>query len=174
MAKLLGKELENEQTIYEALLNLPGMSEFLSRRALRIARVKPTKLVGDLSEKELKAIDKAIEAPRAITKHLRIGFRKANRVLSLIRGKKVEEALIILKLINNKAARLTSKILYAAAKNAENNYGMDPEQLYVFKAVADQGPTLKRFRAISMGRAVRIKKRTSHIKIVLKEWKEGK
>jgi len=106
---------------------------------------------------------------RAIVKYVGISSRKAKLVIDLIRGKKLGEALNILMLMPNKAAKVVEKLVKSAAANAENNFNMDPATLYVSEICANQGPTLKRFRAGSMGRASVIKKRSSHIVVVLKE-----
>ncbi|NTW70703.1 MAG: 50S ribosomal protein L22 [Eubacteriaceae bacterium] len=106
---------------------------------------------------------------KAIAKHVRVSPRKAKLVVDLIRGKSVGEAMNILSLIPNKSARVIEKVVKSAAANAENNFEMDPRKLFVSEIAANQGPTLKRFRAGSMGRASVIKKRSSHIAVVLKE-----
>jgi len=106
---------------------------------------------------------------RATAKYMRVSSRKAKLVADLIRGKSLGEALSILMLTPTKAARMMEKVVRSAAANAENNHGMNTEKLYVDQIYADQGPTLKRFKAGPQGRAFPIKKRTSHITAVLKE-----
>ncbi|MPW25022.1 50S ribosomal protein L22 [Alkalibaculum sp. M08DMB] len=106
---------------------------------------------------------------KAIVKYVGISPRKAKLVIDLIRGKNLGEAVNILALMPNKAAKVVDKLVKSAAANAENNFDMDPAKLYVAEICANQGPTLKRFRAGSMGRASVIKKRSSHIAVVLKE-----
>ena len=106
---------------------------------------------------------------RATAKYMRVSSRKAKLVADLIRGKSLGEALSILMLTPTKAARIMEKVVRSAAANAENNHGMNTEKLYVDQIYADQGPTLKRFKAGPQGRAFPIKKRTSHITAVLKE-----
>lgn len=106
---------------------------------------------------------------RATAKYMRVSSRKAKLVADLIRGKSLGEALSILMLTPTKAARITEKVVRSAAANAENNHGMNTEKLYVDQIYANQGPTLKRFKAGPQGRAFPIKKRTSHITAVLKE-----
>lgn len=106
---------------------------------------------------------------RATVKYIGIPPRKAKLVIDIIRGKKLGEALNILALTPNKSAKVVEKLVKSAAANAENNYDMDPANLYIAEICANQGPTLKRFRAGSMGRASVIKKRSSHISVVLKE-----
>jgi large subunit ribosomal protein L22 len=94
-------------------------------------------------------------------------------VLDLIKGKDVDEALSILRFTPKAASRVVEKLVKSAVANAENNNNMDRDSLYISKAYADQGPTLKRFRARAMGRANMIRKRTSHITVVVSEKKEG-
>jgi len=106
---------------------------------------------------------------RAIAKYIRISSRKVNIVIDLIRGKKVSEAFAILKHTPKAASVLLEKLLKSAVANAENNYEMNVDKLYISEVYATQGPTLKRFRAASHGRGVRILKRTSHITLAVKE-----
>lgn len=106
---------------------------------------------------------------KAVLKHVRISSRKVNIVLDLIRGKKIGEAIAILRHTPKAASYPVEKLLKSAVANAENNYNMNVDSLYISQAYATQGPTLKRFMARAMGRGVRILKRTSHITIVVKE-----
>ena len=101
--------------------------------------------------------------------YARISSRKVKTVIDLIRNKNAGEALAILKLTPKAASELVEKLLKSAIANAENNHGMDIEKLYVAEIYANQGPTLKRVRPRAQGRAFRIRKRTSHITVVLKE-----
>jgi len=101
--------------------------------------------------------------------YARISSRKVKTVIDLIRNKNVGEALAILKLTPKAASELVEKLLKSAIANAENNHGMDVNKLYVAEIYANQGPTLKRVRPRAQGRAFRIRKRTSHITVVLKE-----
>ena len=101
--------------------------------------------------------------------YARISSRKVKTVIDLIRNKNVGEAMAILKLTPKAAAEIVEKLLASAIANAENNFGMDMEKLYVAEIFANQGPTLKRVRPRAQGRAFRIRKRTSHITVVLKE-----
>ena len=109
-----------------------------------------------------------IEA-RAKLSSARISARKVKIVIDLIRGKSVGEALAILKYTPKAASPLVEKLLKSAIANADHNYGMDVSKLYVAEVFANQGATMKRIRAATQGRANRIRKRTSHIEIVLKE-----
>ncbi|RBP44884.1 50S ribosomal protein L22 [Garciella nitratireducens] len=106
---------------------------------------------------------------RATAKYVRISPRKVKIVIDLIRGKSLGEALNILNFTPKAASKPVEKLLKSAAANAENNYDMDVEKLYVAEIQANQGPTLKRYRARAQGRGTQILKRTSHITVVLKE-----
>lgn len=106
---------------------------------------------------------------KAIAKFVKTSPRKAGFVCNLVRGKDVDEALNILKFLPNKSASIVGKVIASAAANAENNNNMDYEKLYVYKIVANQGPTMKRFKPRAQGRATPIRKRTSHIEVVVKE-----
>jgi ribosomal protein L22 len=113
--------------------------------------------------------DPALPAPevRAQAKYVRSSARKARLVCDHIRGKSVEEARAILALTPRAIARDWSKLLESAVANAEHNHELVGEDLYVKAVHADEGPTIKRFRPRAMGRATRIRKRTSHLTILL-------
>lgn len=106
---------------------------------------------------------------RAIVRYVRIAPRKAQQVIDLVRGKQVDEALAILKYTPKAAAPIVEKLVKSAIANAENNNGMDAENIYISEIYANQGPTMKRFTPRAQGRATTIRKRTSHIEVVLKE-----
>lgn len=107
--------------------------------------------------------------PRAKVTYARVSSTKAKIVLDTIKGKNVVEALGILAFTPRNAARVIEKVLNSAIANAENNNGLDVNNLYVQEAYATQGPKLKRIRARAQGRAFRIEKQTSHITVVLNE-----
>jgi len=106
---------------------------------------------------------------RAKLSYARISSRKVKIVIDLIRNKPVGVALGILKNTPKAASEPVEKLLKSAIANAENNHSMDVNRLYVAEIFACQGPTLKRIRPRAQGRAFRIRKRTSHITVVLKE-----
>ncbi len=105
----------------------------------------------------------------AKARYIRQSPYKVRRVLDLVRGLPVEEAATVLKLTNRRAADPIAKVLKSAVANAEHNFALDGEYLFVAEAFADEGPTLKRWRPRARGRATRINKRTSHITIVVAE-----
>ena len=110
-----------------------------------------------------------VREARATLKFARISARKVKIVADLIRGKDVDEAISIVKFTPKASSEIIEKLLKSAIANAENNHDMKHENLYVAEIYANQGPTLKRIRPAAKGSAVRIRKRTSHITIVLKE-----
>ena len=110
---------------------------------------------------------------KARARFLRIAPRKARAVIDLIRGKDVQEAQSILKVMPHRATAEIDKVLKSAVANAEHNFEMDTGNLCVSEAYVDEGPTLRRFRPRAMGRATRIRKRTSHITIILNEKEEA-
>ncbi|WP_209125321.1 50S ribosomal protein L22 [Alkalihalobacillus sp. BA299] len=114
-----------------------------------------------------------MQQAKAVAKQVRVAPRKVRLVVDLIRGKQVGEAIAILRHTPKAASPIVEKLLNSAIANAEHNYEMEPNNLYIKEAFVDEGVTLKRFRPRAMGRASRINKRTSHITIVVSEKKEG-
>lgn len=106
---------------------------------------------------------------KAIARHIRIAPRKVRVVIDLIRGKNIGEAYAILKYTPKVGAEVLLKVLQSAIANAENNYDMNSDKLYVAAAYVDQGPTLKRIHPRSRGQAFKILKRSSHVTVVVKE-----
>ncbi len=111
---------------------------------------------------------------KAKLNHLRISSRKVRLVADLIRGIRVEEAEFQLKFLTQRAAFSLLKLLNSAIANAKHNFGIEKENLYISKITVNTGPILKRWRPRSRGMASPIKKRTSHVEIVLEERGEGK
>jgi len=107
--------------------------------------------------------------PRASHMYARISDTKARIVLDQIKGKDVGNALGILTYSPRRASGLIKKVLLSAIANAENNLGMDAENLYIQEAIANQGPTMKRMQPRARGSAYKILKRTSHISLILNE-----
>lgn len=106
---------------------------------------------------------------KAIAKHVRISPRKARLVVDLMRGRAVEEALGALEYTPKRGARIVAKTLRSAVANAENDLSLDVDRLIVKSVQVSAGPTWKRFTPRAQGRATPIRKRTSHITIVLDE-----
>lgn len=106
---------------------------------------------------------------RAIAKHIRISPLKVNYICSEIRGKHVDEALAILQFTPKRGAKVLEKVLNSAIANAENNFNLDRDDLYVSEAYANEGPQMKRWRPKARGMAHPIIKRSSHVGVVVKE-----
>lgn len=107
---------------------------------------------------------------RAIRRYLRISPRKMRLAIDAIRGKTVREALALLQYLPNRSAKEAARVLWSAYSNLQHKYDdryIDPEQVVITKAYVDQGPIYKRIRPAPMGRAYRVRKRTSHITIVV-------
>ena len=106
---------------------------------------------------------------KAVAKYVRIAPRKVRVVMNLIRGKNVADAFAILKFTPKAGADVIAKVLKSAVANAENNFDMNVDKLYISSAYVDQGPTLKRIHPRSRGQAFSIFKRTSHVTVVVAE-----
>jgi large subunit ribosomal protein L22 len=109
----------------------------------------------------------AMETARASARYVRVTPQKARRVVDLIRGLPTGEAQALLRFAPQSASETVGKVLDSAVANAEHNHDLDPSALVVTEAYVDEGPTLKRFRPRAQGRAYRIRKRTSHITVVV-------
>jgi large subunit ribosomal protein L22 len=107
------------------------------------------------------------EGTRAVLRHARVSPYKIREVLNLVRGKPVHEAEDILRFSEREAAFVVGKVLHSAVANAENNDDLEPEELFVSACFADEGTTIKRWRPRARGRATRIRKRTSHITVIV-------
>ncbi len=140
-------------------------------RARRAARASARRAAARRAEQKQATPRKRDAEPalvvRAQAKYVRSSARKARLVCDHIRGKSVEEARAILQFTPRAVARDWSKVLESAVANAEHNHELDGEDLFIKAAHADEGPTLKRFRPRAMGRATPIRKRTSHLTILL-------
>ncbi len=111
--------------------------------------------------------ENADRRPRAIAKYVRIPSRKVAIVLDLIRGKKADDALAIVMATPKAASPIVEKVLKSAIANGENNQQLNRDNLYVAECYANAGPTLKRYHPRSRGQAFSIKKRTSHVTVIL-------
>ena len=106
---------------------------------------------------------------KAIARHIRIAPRKIRIVADLVRGKNIGEAFAILKFTRKVGADVVEKVMRSAIANAEHNFDMNVDNLYVSEIFVDQGPTLKRIHPRFRGQAFKILKRTSHVTVVVKE-----
>ncbi len=137
------------------------------RAARRAAEPAARRAAGEQKARPRKRDAEPELVVRAQAKYVRSSARKARLVCDHIRGKSVEEARAILAFTPRAVARDWSKVLESAVANAEHNHELDGEDLLIKAAHADEGPTLKRFRPRAMGRATPIRKRTSHLTILL-------
>lgn len=110
---------------------------------------------------------------QAVLKFVRLSPQKGRLVADLVRGRKVDEAINILKFSNQRAAGILKKVLDSAIANAENNDGADVDELKVSEIFVDEGPVMKRMRPRAKGRGDRINKRTSHITVRVSDGKKG-
>jgi large subunit ribosomal protein L22 len=106
---------------------------------------------------------------RAVSKYVRISPRKVHKVIDAVKGQPVESGIQALRFMPQKAARILEKIINSAVANADHNANVDIDLLVIRNITADQGPTLKRWKARARGRGTRILKRTSHITVILTE-----
>ncbi len=120
-----------------------------------------------MREKAIARKENADKRAKAVAKYIRISPSKVRIVLDVIRGKKYEEAVAILRNMPNSGAEYVVKVLESAGANAENNLGLNKADLVVAETYVDGGATLKRFQPVSKGRAHSIKKRTSNITVIL-------
>jgi large subunit ribosomal protein L22 len=105
----------------------------------------------------------------ATAKYLPVSARKVRLVLEQLPGKRIEEAMVMLRFLPTPHARLVEKVVKSAAANAENNYALDTGELKIKRAYAGEGRTLKRFKAKARGRVAPILRRTSHVTVVVEE-----
>ncbi len=117
--------------------------------------------------KAAKPVVPARPSARAQARYSRMGPRKARRVIDLVRGMKAADALDVLKFDPHAASEDVYKVVASAIANAEHNEHLDRDALWISEAYVDEGPTLKRFRPRAQGRAYRVRKRTSHITVVV-------
>lgn len=106
---------------------------------------------------------------KAVLKYVRISPQKVRKLIDAVKGRPVEDSLNILKFMPQKGATIMEKLVRSAVANAEQKPDIDVDNLVIKNVIADQGPTLKRFRARARGRGTRILKRTSHITVILAE-----
>ncbi len=145
--------LENKDTLLEQYSKIHSKSQKL-----------PT-----LTKKERQILGIGKDEGRAMVQYVRVSARKAKLVIDLIRGKGIDEAYGILKYTPRETSEILLKLLKSAEANAVNNNELNRDALFVAECYANQGSTIKRIRARAQGRAFHIRKRTSHLTVVLKE-----
>lgn len=109
---------------------------------------------------------------RAVAKDTGVSAQKVRPLVDMVRGKKVDEAMAMLRLAPSPNARMVAKLVKSAASSAENNYQMMPSELRIVRIFADNAPTLKRYRPSARGRVSRVSRRSSHITVVVSEQEE--
>ena len=111
----------------------------------------------------------AVMEAKAVTKYVRVSASKVRMIVKAVKGQPVEHGIDRLKFMPQKAARIVEKTVRSAVANADQHPDMDVDALVIQNIIADEGPTLKRFKARARGRGSRILKRTSHITVILSE-----
>lgn len=104
---------------------------------------------------------------RAVARHVRISPQKVRLVIDQVRGRGVEEALALLRFMPQRASRPVAKLIRSASANAEDRYGLGPDELYIARIYADDGPRLRRYRIGARGRVKPRIRRTAHIIVIL-------
>jgi large subunit ribosomal protein L22 len=166
----VGAPLDEEEPVAEEEAEEPEAEAAAPRRRRRRTAAEPKEPPAKPAPRRRRAQrDPSLPPPvvRAQAKYVRSSARKARLVCDHIRGKSVEEARAILAHAPRSVARDWSKLLESAVANAEHNHELVGEDLYVKAVQADEGPTIKRYRPRALGRATRIRKRTSHLTILL-------
>ncbi len=164
-AKKENKEVKTEKTPVKAKKEEKATTSKQAKKET----VKEEKKTVKVDKKEKTTDSEEELVAKATLKYARISSRKVKIVADLIRGKNVDEAMAILEFTPKAGAEVLIKLLKSAIANAENNNMMNHSKLYIAEIYSNQGPTLKRIRPAAKGSAVRIRKRTSHTTIVLKE-----
>ncbi len=162
-----GLDTKHNRTKIEHILTKARLYTRRVEKDGRVVKVYPK--VGDLTWKEKSRLIDLVDIPRASITNVRMSPRKLRLVADEIRGKPVDDALAILSFMPKAGAPVLLKLLKSAIANAGNNHDLKADGLYVAKITIDGGPTMRRFMARARGRACRIRKRTAHALIVLRE-----
>lgn len=185
LKKIKGLSTEHSENKIERILTKAGLYTYKMKdtRTDKTKGAKPTTAkrsfvkvypkVADLSWKEKARLIDLLEMPRAILRNIHTSPKKLRLVADAIRGKKVDEALAMLQFMEKGGAPTILKLLKSAIANAGANHELRADDLYVAKITIDGAATMKRFMARARGRAARIRCRTSHAKIVLRETNEA-
>jgi large subunit ribosomal protein L22 len=185
LKKIKGLSTEHSENKIERILTKAGLYTYKMKdtRTDKSKGAKPTTAkrsfvkvypkVADLSWKEKARLIDLLEMPRAILRNIHTSPKKLRLVADAIRGKKVDEALAMLQFMEKGGAPTILKLLKSAIANAGANHELRADDLYVAKITIDGAATMKRFMARARGRAARIRCRTSHAKIVLRETNEA-
>lgn len=167
-----GLDTKNSRAKIETILTKAGLYTRKPIIDKEIGKMKLEKVypkVADLTWKEKSRLIDILEMPKAVLRNIHSSPKKLRLIADEVRGKKVDEALSILQFIDKGGAPVLLKLLKSAIANASNNHGLVADDLYVAKFSIDGGATMKRFMARARGRACRIRCRSSHATIVLRE-----
>jgi large subunit ribosomal protein L22 len=162
-----GLDTKNSRNKIETILTKAGLYTRKHQPNGKLEKVYPK--VGDLSWKQKARLIEVLEMPRAVLRNIGASPKKLRLIADEVRGKNVDEALDILQFIDKGGAPTLLKLLKSAIANAGNNHGLKADDLFVAKFTIDGGATMKRFMPRARGRANRIRCRTSHATIVLRE-----
>jgi len=162
-----GLDTKNSRAKIETVLTKAGLYNRQLQPNGKLEKVYPK--VGELSWKEKARLIDVLDMPRAVLKNIGSSPKKLRLIADAIRGKGVDEAMSILQFMQKGGAPTLLKLLKSAIANAGNNHDLRADDLYIAKITIDGGATMKRFMARARGRACRIRKRTSHAVIVLRE-----
>lgn len=162
-----GLDTKNSRAKIETVLTKAGLYNRQLQPNGKLEKVYPK--VGELSWKEKARLIDVLDMPRAVLKNIGSSPKKLRLIADAIRGKGVDEAMSILQFMQKGGAPTLLKLLKSAIANAGNNHDLRADDLYIAKITIDGGATMKRFMARARGRACRIRKRTSHATIVLRE-----
>lgn len=162
-----GLDTKNSRAKIETVLTKAGLYNRQLQPNGKLEKVYPK--VGELSWKEKSRLIDVLDMPRAVLRNIGSSPKKLRLIADAIRGKSVDEALSILQFMQKGGAPTLLKLLKSAIANAGSNHELRADDLYVAKITIDGGATMKRFMARARGRACRIRKRTSHAIIVLRE-----
>ena len=162
-----GLDTKNSRARIETVLTKAGLYNRQLQPNGKLEKVYPK--VGDLSWTDKTRLIDLLEMPKAVLRNIGSSPKKLRLIADAIRGKTVDEALAILQFMQKGEAPTLLKLLKSAIANAGSNHDLRADDLYIAKITIDGGATMKRFMARARGRACRIRKRTSHAKIVLRE-----
>ena len=127
----------------------------------------------DTKKEKKEEVQEEVRPVRATAKYVRISPRKLRLVADTVRGKEIADARATLAFITKGGSKVVEKLISSAVANAENNRDLSEDELYISSIFVNEGPTMKRYRPRAMGRAGRIRKRTSHVTVELAPRKEG-
>ena len=165
--KAAAKPASTKQAAAKKEAAKPASAKKAAKKAAKKGAAKPAATKKAAKKKAAAALPGERPVVRAKASYVRIAPRKARLIADQVRGMPLEDAMTTLRFSNRGAARDIAKLIGSAAANAENNHDLVADDLMVSDITVDEGPTLRRYRPRALGRATRINKRTSHIKVAL-------